>query len=141
MDEIEIQAGKPDGAARGQLVDALLAFNRDATGIVEDEELSSFLRDEAGDLIAGVYGWVFGGAAEVALLWVRQDHRARGLGGRLLTAFEAKAAAMGCRQMVIRTHSFQAPEFYRAHGYEDVAAVDDYPAGHRYHLLRKRLLR
>jgi GNAT superfamily N-acetyltransferase len=141
VDEIEIQAGKPDGAARGQLVDALLAFNRDATGIVEDEELSSFLRDEAGDLIAGVYGWVFGGAAEVALLWVRQDHRARGLGGRLLTAFEAKAAAMGCRQMVIRTHSFQAPEFYRAHGYEDVAAVDDYPAGHRYHLLRKRLLR
>ena len=122
-------------------MDALLAFNRDATGIVEDEELSSFLRDEAGDLIAGVYGWVFGGAAEVALLWVRQDHRARGLGGRLLTAFEAKAAAMGCRQMVIRTHSFQAPEFYRAHGYEDVAAVDDYPAGHRYHLLRKRLLR
>ena len=141
MDEIEIQAGKPDSAARGQLVDALLAFNRDATGIVEDEELSSFLRDEAGDLIAGVYGWVFGGAAEVALLWVRQDHRARGLGGRLLTAFEAKAAAMGCRQMVIRTHSFQAPEFYRAHGYEDVAAVDDYPAGHRYHLLRKSLLR
>ena len=138
MDELEIRTGSPDSADRGQLVDALLAYSRETTGI-DDEELSSFLRDEGGDLIAGVYGWVFGGAAEIALLWVREDHRMRGLGGRLLTAFEAKAAAMGCRQMVMRTHSFQAPEFYRAHGYEDVAAVDDYPAGHRWHVLRKSL--
>lgn len=138
MDDIEIRTGNPDSAARGQLVDALLTYNREATGM-DDEELSSFLRDEAGDLIGGVYGWVFGGAAEIALLWVREDHRMHGLGGRLLTAFEAKAAAMGCRQMVMRTHSFQAPDFYRAHGYADVAAVDDYPAGHRWHVLRKPL--
>jgi ribosomal protein S18 acetylase RimI-like enzyme len=65
--------------------------------------------------------------------------RGRGLGSRILSAFEAKAASMGCRQMVMRTHSFQAPEFYRTHGYRDVAAIDDYPAGHRYHLLRKPL--
>jgi GNAT superfamily N-acetyltransferase len=139
MDEIEIQTGSPDSAARGELVDALLAYNREVTGIMQDEELSTFLRDVTGDLIAGVYGWVFGGAAEIALLWVREDHRKRGLGGRLLTAFETKAAEMGCRQMVMRTHSFQAPEFYRAHGYEDLTAVDDYPAGHRWHVLRKTL--
>jgi ribosomal protein S18 acetylase RimI-like enzyme len=139
VDDIEIAVGSPAGQDRAELVDSLLAYNREATGITQDEELSAFIRDEAGDLIAGVYGWVFGGAAEVALIWVRDDHRGRGLGSRLLNAFEAKAESMGSRQMVMRTHSFQAPDFYRAHGYGDVAAIDDYPAGHRYHLLRKPL--
>ena len=55
MDEFEIRTGSPDSAARGQLLDALLTYNREATGITEDEELSGSLRDEAGDLIAGVY--------------------------------------------------------------------------------------
>ena len=139
MDEFEIRTGSPDSAARGQLLDALLTYNREVTGITEDEELSGFLRDEAGDLIAGVYGWAYGGTGEIALIWVREDHRGRGLGSRILNAFEAKVESMGGRQMVMRTHSFQAPDFYRAHGYGDVAAIDDYPAGHRYHLLRKSL--
>jgi GNAT superfamily N-acetyltransferase len=139
VDDIEIAIGTPDSRDRSELLEALLAYNRDATGITEDDELSAFVRDEAGGLIAGVYGWAYGGTGEIALIWVRDDHRGRGLGSRILNAFEAKAESMGCRQMVMRTHSFQAPEFYRAHGYRDVAAIDDYPAGHRYHLLQKPL--
>jgi GNAT superfamily N-acetyltransferase len=139
MADPEISVGSPDAQDRMELLDALLEFNRDATGLADDQELSGFIRDADGDLIAGIYGWVFGATGEVALLWVRDDHRRQGLGSRLLGAFESKAAAMGSRQMVIRTHSFQAPDFYRTHGYSDVAAIDDYPIGHLYHLLRKAI--
>ena len=135
----QIAVGEPAGDDRGELVDALLAFNREATGIEDDVELSAFIRDADGRLAAGIYGWVFGATGEVALIWVRDDQRGRGVGGGLLAGFEEKAASLGCRQMVIRTHSFQAPGFYRKHGYVEVGAVDDYPIGYAYHLFRKPL--
>jgi GNAT superfamily N-acetyltransferase len=137
--EPEIVVGEPAGSDRGELVDALLAYNREATNGLDDQELSAFVRDDAGNLVAGIYGWIFGGTGEVALIWVRADVRGHGTGSRLLVAFEEKAAEMGCRQMVIRTHSFQGPGFYRRHGYEEVAAVDDYPAGHSWQVFRKPL--
>jgi hypothetical protein len=37
------------------------------------------------------------------------------------------------------TFSFQAPEFYRKHGFEVVATIDDDPRGHQNLLMRKRL--
>jgi GNAT superfamily N-acetyltransferase len=137
--EPEIVVGEPAGSDRGELVDALLAYNREATNGLDDQELSAFVRDDAGNLVAGIYGWIFGGTGEVALIWVRADVRRHGIGSRLLVAFEEKAAKMGCGQMVIRTHSFQGPGFYRRHGYEEVAAVDDYPAGHSWQVFRKPL--
>jgi GNAT superfamily N-acetyltransferase len=137
--EPEIVVGEPAGSDRGELVDALLAYNREATNGLDDQELSAFVRDDAGNLVAGIYGWIFGGTGEVALIWVRADVRRHGIGSRLLVAFEEKAAEMGCGQMVIRTHSFQGPGFYRRHGYEEVAAVDDYPAGHSWQVFRKPL--
>ena len=138
MQEVQIVAGEPASEDRRALVDALLDFNRRVTGIAEDE-FSAFLHDGHEALVAGIYGWVFGGTGEVALLWVREDKRGEGLGSRLLRAAEDHARAAGCAQMVIRTHSFQAPEFYRGHGYVEAGAVNDYPRGHRFYLLVKPL--
>ena len=86
-----------------------------------------------------MYGWIFGGTGEIALLWVREDQRKRGLGSQILAGAEAKARELGCRQMVIRTHSFQAPEFYRRHGYRQLLEVDGYPNGHTWLVFRKAL--
>jgi GNAT superfamily N-acetyltransferase len=139
MQEVQIVAGEPPTKGRRALLNALLDYNRRVTGIAEDEEFSAFLHDGHESLVAGIYGWVFGGTGEVALLWVREDRRSEGLGSRLLGAAEDHARAVGCTQMVIRTHSFQAPEFYRGHGYVEAGAVNDYPRGHRYYLLVKPL--
>jgi len=61
------------------------------------------------------------------------------VGSRLLIAFEEKAASLGSRQMVIRTHSFQAPGFYLRHGYAELASVDDYPTGYAWKVFTKAL--
>jgi GNAT superfamily N-acetyltransferase len=63
------------------------------------------------------------------VLWVREDLRGKGLARRLLDAAEIEAHERGCTQMVTSSHSFQAPEMYRARGYVEYGRIDDYPRG------------
>ena len=121
------------------LEDRLYEFNVARTGIADGLLLSIFVRDDAGEIAAGVYGWTWGGCCEVRYLWVREDRRGERLGSRLLAAAEAEAVRRGCRQIVLDTHSFQAPEFYRKLGYEVLAVLRDYPRGHDRIHLRKVL--
>lgn len=73
------------------------------------------------------------------MLWVDEAWRGQGVGARLLRTAEREGVARGCRQAVLHTHSFQAPEFYQRHGYEIAETLDDYPRGHRKYALWKRL--
>ena len=120
------------------LEEHLYEFNVERTGMVGDL-LSIWIRDPDGTLAAGLYGWTWGGTCEVNKLWLRADLRGRGLGRQLMEEAEREARARGCRQMVLDTHSFQAPGFYRALGFEIVSTLEDYPAGHAHHRLRKVL--
>jgi ribosomal protein S18 acetylase RimI-like enzyme len=52
---------------------------------------------------------------------------------------EAEARARGCGHILLETHSFQAPDFYRKLGFEIIGCVDGYPRGHRSLTMRKRL--
>jgi GNAT superfamily N-acetyltransferase len=124
-----------------RLEDEINAFNFRATGIHDGRLLAAFSRDDAGALRAGLAGHTWGGCCEVRFLWVREVDRHRGLGSRLLRAAEDEARQRGCRQVVLSTHSFQAPDFYRRRGYVEVGRAEGYPLGHAQIHLAKALER
>jgi GNAT superfamily N-acetyltransferase len=119
--------------------DGLSLFNVAATGVSYYSPLAIFLRDERDAILGGAYGHVWGGWLDLSLLWVAEPLRGKGYGKKLLEAAEEEAGAQGCRGVFLSTFSFQARGFYERLGYEVVADVPDYPAGHTYHVLTKTL--
>jgi ribosomal protein S18 acetylase RimI-like enzyme len=54
-------------------------------------------------------------------------------------ALEEEATRLGCHQIVVETHTFQAPAFYERRGFERVGEVGGYPRGHSLISLAKPL--
>src|SRR6478736_1655555 len=139
MHRFEIE--DPSSADVEFLEDRLYEFNAGATGIADGRLLGVFLRDESRNIVAGAAGHTWGETCELRQVWVAPAVRGRGLGRRLIEEAEAEAVRRGCRQLVLSTHSFQAPEFYQKLGFEIVLELPDYPRGHSHLVLRKRLAR
>jgi len=121
------------------LEDRITEYNVAITGITDGRILSFFIRDECAEIIAGLYGWTWGTACEIRDLWVREGFRKQGYGTALMAAAELEAISRGCVQIVLDTHSFQAPQFYQRLGFEIIGSHRDYPRGHFKHYLRKSL--
>jgi GNAT superfamily N-acetyltransferase len=130
---------EPAPEAVAYLEDRLIEFNSAATGITDARELAIFARGAGNAIVAGLYGHTWGGTFKVRLLWVDEPLRRSGLGGRLLVAAEEEARRRGCTQVVLSTHSFQAPDFYRRRGFGEVGRNPDHPRGHANIFLLKRL--
>jgi GNAT superfamily N-acetyltransferase len=101
--------------------------------------LNVVLRTDSGDLLGGLVAATVWGWLEVSLLWVSEDRRGEGHGGRLLTAAEAEARHRGCHHAVIDTFSFQAGRFYERHGYRTFGTLADFPRGQQRIYLAKEL--
>ena len=121
------------------LEDRLYDFNVAATGISDGRALAIFVRGEDGHVRAGLCVHTWGGCCEIRQVWVEESLRGQGLGRTLMEAAETEARQRGCRQILLATHSFQAPGFYQRLGFEILATVADYPEGHQHLWFRKRL--
>ena len=121
------------------LEERLYEYNVGRTGIADGRVLALFARDGDGAILGGLYGWTWGKTCEIRSLWVTEPWRGHGLGSQLLSMAEYEARVRGARQILLMTHSFQAPAFYRRFGFEIVAGVSDYPIGHDHLMLRKVL--
>ena len=120
--------GHPPDECR--LVDTGLGEANDAAApLHEVKPMSCFARDGDGGVIGGAVGRRWGPCCEIQQLWVAPAHRQRGIGARLVRAFEAQAHEHGCRTCYLETLSFQAPGFYRALGYRVAYEHTVYPHG------------
>ena len=133
---IEIEAGEGDRDLAERLDTEIYSHNAETTGL-RDGRLLTLRATNNGVLVAGLSGWTWGACGFVDALWVEAGSRGRGLGTSLMDAAEREMVRRECRQVVLLTHSFQAPEFYRRRGYTRVADVPDYPAGYAWLLFTK----
>ena len=125
-------------------LDAFLAariyeFNVQATGLFDGEVLAASIKGPAGEIIAAVSGYTWGGTCQVTHLWVDEAHRRKSLGTALMSAVESEARRRGCGQVLLSTHSFQAPSFYERLGDKREASIEGYPKGHANVIYLKKL--
>jgi len=140
MQNVTIAAGDEAATEDLQFLEEQInEFNFATTGIYDARLLVVLLRDDAGRIYAGLSGHTWGGVAEVRFLWVDEAKRYAGVGSQLLQAAEEEARLRGCKKIVLSTHSFQAPDFYRRHGFVIAGEFADYPRGHRSIFLEKIL--
>ncbi|MET7647235.1 GNAT family N-acetyltransferase [Streptomyces sp. NPDC005426] len=116
---------RDDNTARSPRLRAL----RDTSAALE-VPLEVWALDTDGVVAAGLTGRTWAHWLHVDLLWVDTRHRGSGLGSRLLTEAERVARTdRSCARSRVETWDFQAPGFYRKHGYEERGRVENYPPG------------
>ena len=121
-----LHIGDGDAALDERLSNELDAHNFAAVGRDDLREMT--VRVDDGDLLlAGLSGWTWGTCAGVGMVWVHEDARRDGWGSRLMTAAEDVARERGCRQLLVSSFTFQAPDFYRRLGYTEFARSPDLP--------------
>lgn len=122
--------GERDSGLTDRLTKELVAFNTAATGSADRGSIAIKVTDEAGELVGGLDAWTWGGLCGIDLLWVREDSRKDGWGGRILQAAEAEARRRGCDRVAVSSFTFQAPGFYQRHGYTETGRTPGIPGGH-----------
>lgn len=114
-------------------------YNMLQTGKRDFRPLAVFLKNADKQIIAGLSGYTWAGFCEIRFLWVHEDMRGRGYGKQLLSAAEAEARTRGCSLVVLSSYSFQAPDFYRQLGYDEVGHIQDCPPGGANYYFKKHL--
>lgn len=117
---------------------ALQKFNDEKVGPDNHELLNIVEYNNSGNIIAGILGGTYWGWMHIDILWVDENHRRQGLGSQLLETAESEAIKRGCHSVHVDTMSWQAPDFYKKHGYETISELNDIPSGNKKcHLIKK----
>ncbi len=116
---------------------SLAEFNDNAVGPDNHKLLNIVEYDENRNVIAGILGGTYWGWMHIDILWVEEKYRKAGIGSRLLKTAEEEAKRRGCHSVHIDTMSWQAPEFYKKHGYRIISKLDNIPDGNKkFHLIK-----
>ena len=129
-----------DEPAKFRAAEELYRYNVQQTGIADRRPVGVSLCDPAtGETLGGLWGRTELGLLFLDMFFLPEGLRGQGHGARLLDAVEAEARRRGCRRAVVETSSFQAPEFYRRHGYREFGRVEFGLGGHARIYLSKEL--
>lgn len=117
----------------------LLGYNLARIEDKNPRDLGIYLQDEEGQKIAGLIGNTHGNWLSIKFLWVSEELRGQNIGSDILNQAEKTAKKRGCKYSFLDTFSFQAPEFYRKHGYKEVFVLENYPVTGNRHYFTKTL--
>lgn len=138
-DTVIIVKEKPTPEEARLITASLKEFSEAHSETRDRVELTIVVRDSESRILGGLRGvtawrWLY-----LSHLWVEEFARHQRLGTRLILAAEDEARKRGCRYSHLETFSFQALDFYLKLGYQQYAALEDYPPGHTRLYLRKTL--
>ena len=119
--------------------EALDRFNKNTVGDDCHSPLNIVEYDGDGNVIGGISGGTYWGWLYIDILWVDESHRKQRIGTRLLHEAESEAIHRGCHHVHVDTMSWQAPDFYKKHGYTVIGILPDIPSGNQKYLLMKAL--
>jgi GNAT superfamily N-acetyltransferase len=134
-----VQIENPEESSWGIIGKGVGTYNRQQAGDNRFQRICYVLHNDdqkiAGGVIAEAYWeWLY-----IDLLWVEEQLRRQGFGHLLLIAAEQEAMRLGAKHAYLDTFSFQAPEFYKRHGYEVFGELQDFPIGHTRYFFMKEL--
>ena len=129
----------PDPRDLALLEEKLADAATEAVGAGDEHEFAVLVRDDDGEIRAGVSGTMWGGCCQIHVLWVDPALRARGLARSLMTRAEDEARRHGCTLVMGLTYDVLTADFYDRLGYDTVGAIEDCPAGTTTRWYRKDL--
>ena len=124
-----VQEAEPDFAVREAILDVLIAHNSAAAGDGKWQPLAITVRDEAGIVAGGLWGYTLYSFLFVELL-AMGEARGEGIGRKVMALAEAEARRRGCVGIWLDTFSFQAPWFYPKLGFTEFGRIPGHPPGH-----------
>jgi len=134
-----VYVDKPEQSAWGIIGQGIYNYNTQQAGASNEQRLCFVLHAPDQEIVGGVMGATYWEWFWIDLLWVKDELRGRGYGHRLLTLAEDEARQRGVKNAYLDTFSFQAPDFYKQHGYQVFGELQNFPPGHQRYFLRKQL--
>lgn len=119
------------------VLDGLRAFNVAVIGDPQMRAVDVFVRDDAGEVVGGLVGYIKWRWLYVSKLWLPASLRGAGIGSRLMAAAEEHAWSKGCLGAYLDTFEYQALPFYQKLGYEIFGTLEGFPPGYKQFYLRK----
>lgn len=129
----------PEESAWGFIGNNLDDYNRQKAGDMEFQRLCYALYSPEKQIVGGVLGEVYWDWLHLDLMWLKEEVRGHGYGHRLLVAIEEEAKKRGVKNIFLDTFSFQAPDFYRQHGYHLFGDLAGFPGEHHRFFFTKSL--
>ena len=114
-------------------------YNQQQAGAAHAQRICFVLKGPDQGIVGGVIAVTYWDWLYVDLMLIKEELRSRGYGHRLLTLAEDKARQHGAKHVYLDTFSFQAPDFYKKHGYHVFGELKDFPAGHTRYFMTKDL--
>ena len=120
----------PDAAQLFPIEEGLNNFNDLMTGMSDRQPLAVLIKSKTnGKVLGGMLGRSSLGLLFIDLFYLPPELRRMGVGTEILFRFEEEGRKRGCTAAFLYTISFQAPDFYKKHGWEEFGRIECKPEG------------
>ena len=135
---VAITVERTIGETKRAVLGGLIRYNNEKMGKQKYRRFAISLRDRK-KIVGGIVGEVWTTVLFIQFFWIEERFRGKGHGTALIEKIEDEARRFGAVRSYLDTMSVQAPDFYRARGYEAFGTIDGYPGGVTRHWFTKAL--